>query len=127
MSVYLGDVFSINTTINHIKSLKGFKHHRRRNLTLLNHTSKKIRVIWAETLWLFGKSDCALSPRVKMVIYHMYKNWFYAVVTRSKDKEVTSIGLEGEDNFIQHKNHVGKEMYIFITGYEVRDNEITNG
>ena len=38
-----------------------------------------------------------------------------------------SIGPEGEYHFFQHKNHVGKYMNIVITGYEVRENDITNG
>ena len=56
----------------------------------------------------------------------MDEKWFYAVVTQSKYKVVTYIGLEGEYIFFQQKNNLGKEMYIVITGYEVRDNDITN-
>ena len=61
-----------------------------------------------------------------MVLYHMDEKCFYAVVNRSKDKVVTPIGLEVEDNFVQHKNHVGKEMCIVINIYELIENDITN-
>ena len=62
-----------------------------------------------------------------MILYHMDENWFYVVVTCSKYKVVIPIGLEGADHFFQYKNHVGKEMYIDITGYEVRNNDMANG
>ena len=51
-----------------------------------------------------------------MVLYHMYEERFYALVTWSKDNIFTFVLLEGEDPFVQNKNHVGKEMYIVITG-----------
>ena len=48
-------------------------------------------------------SDPCFANVEKMALYHMDENWFYAVATRSKDKIITSIGLEGEDHFVQHK------------------------
>ena len=62
-----------------------------------------------------------------MILYHIDEKWFYVVLTQSQDNVVTYIGLEREDHFVQHQNHTGKEMYIVTTGYEVRDNDITNG
>ena len=112
MPAHLGDVLSTNKIRNHIQSLKVFKHRRIRLLFFLGKSTKKRRVIWAETFWFFWKSARVLAPRIKMVLYHMDEKWFYAVVTRSKDNIVTSIGLEGEDHFVQHKNHIGEEMYI---------------
>ena len=108
MPTHLGDVLSTNTIRNHIQSLKGFKHCRIRILSFLNHASKKQRLIWSETFWLFWKSARTLSPIIKMVLYHMDENLFYAIFTRSNDNVFTSIGLEGEDRFFQNKYWVRK-------------------
>ena len=51
-----------------------------------------------------------------MVLYHMYEERFYALVTWSKDNVVTFVVLESEYPFVQNKNHVWKEMYIVISG-----------
>ena len=112
ISAHLGSVLNTNTIINHIQSLKGFKHHIIKLLPLLGEASKKRKLIWAETFWFFWKSASALAPKIKMILYHMDEKWFYAVVTRSKYKVVTSIGLESENNFVQHRNHVVNKFTI---------------
>ena len=88
ISAHLVDILSTKTIINHIQSLKNFKHRKSRLFPLLKKDSNKYRVIWAETSWFFWKSDRALAPRIKMVLYHMYENCFYAVFTQSTDKIV---------------------------------------
>ena len=55
----------------------------------------------------------------------MDEKWFYSVVTRAMEKVVTYIGLEPVVHYLHQKTHVGKEMYIMVTGYEVLDNDTT--
>ena len=55
----------------------------------------------------------------------MDEKWFYAVRTRSNWKEFTSIELEGNNYHVQHKNHVGKEMYIVVTAFVPNENNMT--
>ena len=63
-----------------------------------------------------------------MVLAHMDEKWLYAVRTRSNCKVLTSIGLEPFDYYAHHKNHIGKDMYIVVTAYVLRDgNDIRRG
>ena len=79
------------------------------------------------TLWFFWKSAKYVVPQVKFVLYRMDEKWFYVVFNHTMDKVVTSIGLGPVKHYVQHKSHVGKEIYIVVTGYEVLDNDITKG
>jgi hypothetical protein len=42
---------------------------------------------------------------------------------------LTSIGLEPTDYYAQHKNHIGKELYVVATGHVLNEgsNDITKG
>ena len=90
----LGGVVSLNVIQRNVKSLEGFKHWKIRLLTHLNNASKEKIGRWDEILWFFWKSANYVVPQVKIVLYHMDKKWFYAVVTRAMKKFVMSIGLE---------------------------------
>ena len=63
-----------------------------------------------------------------MALVHMDEKWFYAVRTRCNTKVLTSIGLEANDYYAHHKNHIGKEMYICVTAFVLNNgNDIRQG
>ena len=70
----------------------------------------------------------AIDPgKCLIILVHMDEKWFYAVVTRTNCKVLTSIGLEPIDYFCQHKNHIQKEMYIVVTAFVMNQNNIRGG
>ena len=88
----------------------------------LNIGAKKKRVQWAETFWIFWYSAKAVCSRKKIfVVVHMDEKWFYAIRSRSNCKELTAIGLEPEPYFVQHKNHIGKLLFVVVTAYVLCD------
>ena len=91
----------------------GWATRKDRILPHLDSAAKLRRLVWACQFWLFWKSVRAVpTTKVRFVLLHMDEKWFYAVKTRSNCKVLTSIGLEPNDHYAQHKNHIGKEMYI---------------
>ena len=57
----------------------------------------------------------------------MDEKWFYVVRCRTNCKVITSIGVEPNDYYAQHKNHIGKQMYIVVTAFVLNDNDIEKG
>ena len=83
---------------------------------------------WAMAFWIFWKSAKCVDPeKTVFVLCHMDEKWFYAVRTRCNQKVVLSENVEGKDFNAQHKSHIGKEMYIVMTGFVPVDNDITKG
>ena len=83
---------------------------------------------WAKNWWCFWKAAASIPTEDAIVVnVHMDKKWFYAVRSRSNCKELTSIGLEGNNYHVQHKNHIGKELYVVVTAFVPNDNDMTKG
>ena len=58
----------------------------------------------------------------------MDEEWFYAIQTKTNQKVVASEGVLLSDFDAQHKSHIGKEMYVVMTGYCLNnENDITKG
>ena len=55
------------------------------------------------------------------------RNGFDVVRCRTNCKVITTIGLEKIDYYAQHKNHIGKQMYIVVTAFVLNDNDIEKG
>ena len=108
-----------------MKILDGFISGKIRLLPHLNSEANNKILLLKETLWFFFKIVKAVAPQLKLVLYHIYENCLYAVVNRSMENFVMSIGLEPLKHYVQHNINVVKYMYILVTGYEVLDNEIT--
>ena len=51
----------------------------------------------------------------------------YVVRCRTNCKVITSIGVDPNDYDAQHKNHIGKQMYIVVTTFVLNDNDIEKG
>ena len=128
LSNYLGGIVGPSAIRNWLRQQPGFRIRRDRILPHLDSAAKCRRVIWAHSFWLFWKS-CRLVDVKKaiFILVHMDEKWFYAVRSRNNCKVLTSIGLEPSDYYCQHKNHIGKEMYIVVTGFVLRNNDITAG
>ena len=129
MATQLGDIVSPNTISSWLKRQEGFYVRKDRILPSLDSQAMARRVAWAHSFWLFWYSARLVkSEKALFVLVHMDEKWFYAVRTRSNCKVLTSIGLEQADYRAHHKNHIGKEMYIVVTAYVLRDgNDITKG
>ena len=129
MSAQLGNIVSHNTVRLWIKRQGGFRIRKDRILPSLDPAAKARRIVFAHSFWLFWKS-ARLIPIEKaiMVLIHMDEKWFYAVRARSNTKVITSIGLEPNDYYVHHKNHIGKEMYICAKAFVLtQNNDITRG
>ena len=129
MAAQLGNIVSPNTISNWLKQQEGFSVRKDRILPSLDLQAKTRRVIWAQSFWLFWYSARLVNmEKAIFVLVHMDEKWFYAIRTRTNCKVLTSIGLEQSDYRAHHKNHIGKEMYIVVTAYVLRDrNDITKG
>ena len=129
MANQLGDIMSPNTISAWLQNQEGFSVRRDRILPSLDLQAKARRVIWAHSFWMFWYSARLVNPeKAIFVLVHMDEKWFYAVRTRANCKILTSIGLKQADYRAHHKSHIGKEMYIVVTAYVLRDrNDITKG
>ena len=123
MRQQLGSIVSENTIRKWLKRQDGFRLRRDRILPSLDAAAKLRRLVWTHSFWLFWLS-ARLIPIEKaiMVVCHMDEKWFYAVRTRCNTKVLTSIGLEPNDYYAHHKNHIGKEMYICVTAFVLTNN-----
>ena len=122
------DIVDKCTIRTHVQSLDGFRVRKNRILPYLDQSAKDRRVVWAQTFWMFWKCISALDPeKYVVVLCHMDEKWFYAIRTRSNQKVVTSEGVLPCDFHAQHKSHIGKEMYVAMTGYQLNGNDITKG
>ena len=93
-----------------------------------NTTAKFRRAKWAEIFWLFWKSvKTDPTTKIKFVLIHMDEKWLYVVRCRTNCKVITSVGVEPNDYYAQHKNHTGKQMYIVVTAFMLNDNDIEKG
>ena len=52
---------------------------------------------------------------------------FITIKTRVFCKVVPGWGVNGDDSHVQHKSHVGKEMYIVVTVFVLNSNDVTKG
>ena len=121
-------IVSTSTIFRHLHLQEGFTMRKDRVLPHLDAAAKLCWVVWACQFWLFWKSVRAIPPsKVKVVLIHMDEKWFYAVRARSNCKVLESIGLESNDHYSQHKNHIGKELYIVATAFVLNNNDITAG
>ena len=57
----------------------------------------------------------------------MDERCLFAIRTRSNQKVITSEGTLPHDFQAQHKSHIGKNMYIAMTGLRLNQNDITKG
>ena len=57
----------------------------------------------------------------------MDERCLFAIRTRSNQKVITSEGILPYDFQAQHKSHIGKNMYIAMTGLRLNQNDITKG
>ena len=124
----LGGIINHQSIANFLHTQKGFRLRKDRILPHLNAAAKLRRVNWAKLWWTFWKGVASIPTKDAVVVnVHMDEKWFYAVRTRSNCKELTSIGLEGNNYHLQHKSHVGKEMYIVVTAFVPNENDMTKG
>ena len=85
----------------------------------------KRRVVGGESFWIFWKSVRCFNPTSTIVILcHMDEKCFFAIRTRSNQKVITSKGILPHEFKAQHKSHIGKEMYIAMTGFRLNHNYI---
>ena len=125
---HLSNIVDKTTIMRTLKDQEGFRTRKDRILPHLDKAAQLRRVKWAETFWMFWKCvKCCPPSKVIFVLVHMDEKWFYAIVTRANCKVLTSIGLEPNDYYAHHKNHVGKELYIVVTAYVINNNDITAG
>ena len=57
----------------------------------------------------------------------MDEKWVFTIKTRAFCKVVPGWGVNGNDSHVQHKSHVGKEMYIVVTAFVLKSNDVTKG
>ena len=85
-------------------------------------------MVWAQAFWVFWKSEkCVRNDKVIIVLVHMDEKWFFTIKTRTNLKVLPGWEVEGGDSHVQHKSHVGKEMYIVVTAFILNKNDITKG
>ena len=125
----LGSIVSENTIRKWLKMQDGFRLRRDRILPALDNAAKLRRLTWCHSFWLFWMSATLIPiDKAIMALVHMDEKWFYAVRTRCNTKVLTSIGLEANDYYAHHKNHIGKEMYICVTAFVLNNgNDIRQG
>ena len=114
----LGGIVNYCSIANFLKTQDGYRIRKDRILPHLDSSAKKRRVRWAKNWWCFWKAAASIPTEDAIVVnVHMDEKWFYAVRSRSNCKELTSIGLEGNNYHVQHKNHIGKELYVVVTAF----------
>ena len=97
-------------------------------MPFLSASARNKCVVWDQIFWMFWKRISALNPeKYVIVLCNMNIKWFYAIGTRSNQKIVSSKGVLPCDFDAQHKSHIGKEMYIVMTGYQLNNNDIIKG
>ena len=126
---HLGNIVSTNTIRKFLMSKDGFHMRKDRILPHLDNQAKARQYEWAQTFWLFWTLARHIpSRKAKLVLIHMDEKWFYAIRTRNNNKVLASIGLSQNFSYVQHKSHIGKEMYVVVTGYVLLDgNDIRKG
>ena len=121
-------IVSVKAIREYLIQQEGWDMRKDRILPHLDSAAKARRVEWCCNWWFFWKSVRAVPvEKAIFALVHMDEKWFYAVRTRSNTKVLTSIGLEPNDYYAQHKNHIGKEMYIVATAFVLNANDITAG
>ena len=124
----LGDIVNDDAIRKYFQSLKGFSIRKDRILPHISTTAKFRRAKWAETFWLFWKSVKAVpTTKVRIVLNHMDEKWFYVVRCRTNYIVITSIGVEPNDYYAQHKNHIRKQTFIVVTSFVLNNNDIEKG
>ena len=124
----LGGIVNYRTIRDFLKTQEGFRIRKDRILPHLDAAAKERRVQWAKNWWCFWKSVAAIPTDDAIVVnVHMDEKWFYAVRSRSNCKELTSIGLQGHNYYVQHKSHIGKELYVVVTAFVPNENNMTKG
>ena len=94
----------------------------------LDAAARTRRVTWAHAFWIFWKSaKYVRTDKAIIVLVHMDEKWFFTIKTRANCKVVPGWGVHGDDMHVQHKSHVGKEMYIVVTAFVLNENDITKG
>ena len=105
----LDDIVNDDAIRKYFQSLKGFSIRKDRILPHISTTEKFRRAKWAETFWLFWKSVKAVpTTKVRIVLNHMDDKWFYVVRCRTNYIVITSIGVEPNDYYAQHKKSYQK-------------------
>ena len=128
MANQLGNLVCANTIRNYLRSRPTFRMRKNRILPHLDKAAKLRRIIWAESFWVFWKSArCCNVKKVRFVMLHMDEKWFFAVRSRTNTKVLVEIGLLPHDYHVQHKNHIGKTMFVVVTAFVLHDNDITHG
>jgi hypothetical protein len=87
-------------------------------------------MVWTQSFYVFWKSVAAVpDQKLKFVLVHMNEKWFCAIRSWANCKVLTSIGLEPTNYYVQHKTHIGKELYVVATAYVLNEgsNDITIG
>ena len=110
---HLGNIVSTNTIRKFLKSKDGFHMRKDRILPHLDNQAKARRYEWAQTFWLFWTLARHIpTSKARLVLIHMDEKWFYAIRARNNNKVLASIGLKQNFSYVQHKSHIGKEMYV---------------
>lgn len=124
----LGGIVNHQTIADFLKTQEGFRLRKDRILPHLDAAAKLRRVKWAKKWWCFWKAVASIPTEDAVVVnVHMDEKWFFAVRTRTNCKELVSIGLEGNNYYVQHKSHIGKEMYVVVTAFVPNENDMTKG
>ena len=129
ISQHLGGIVCFNTIRSHLMRQEGFKMKVDRIIPALDNASREKRIVWASTFWVFWKSCTAIpTSKVRFVLVHMDKKWFFAFKTRRHGKILTSIGLDRNHVYARNKNKIYKEMYVVVTAFIPHyNNDLTKG
>ena len=128
ISRQLGEIVCADVIRRHIMRQPSFRLRKDRLLPHLDAAARGRRVTWGHAFWIFWKSArCVSTENVLIVLVHMDEKWFFTVKSRSNIKVIPGWGVDGADSHVQHKSHVGKEMYIVVTAFVLNKNDITKG
>ena len=127
LAAEMGNIVGHVCIMNYMKQLDGFSYTTNHVYPHLDVQAKARRVEWCHAFWLFWLSAKATKSRTQLVLVHMDEKWFYAMVSRTKNKKITSLGVVPRHNTTHHKSHIHKVLVIAATGLIVNDNDIEAG
>ena len=128
MHNHLGRIVCMTTIFCYLAQLEGWRMRKDRLLPLLGKAAKIKRWTWSESWWLFWKFVRTIpADKAVFVLVHMDEKLFFAICPRCNTKVLESIGLMPNDLYVHHKSYVEKTMFVVVTAYVLKGNDITGG
>ena len=128
IATYLNNIVCVKTIQKFITEQPTYSMRRYKLLPSLDYAARIRRFRWASTYMKFWGFVKYIPPdRVRVVQVHMDEKWFYAIRSKSNQKIVTAFGMEPDDSYVHHRNHIDKCMYVVVTACVLNENNFEMG